>query len=172
MKKFAIKILVSALNLFSGTIVSLIPSEWVKRVAELSIVRLKLFGEALVDADPNDKDQIEKIARETLVSPEFQNLERQLTLEVVSKIPNVKLGNVLLGTENLRLQFFAVLGDDNKDNGVQIKELFESFLKSEEFDTMAITFAELLADKYAKNDLTRQFIINLVTSLVNSDDNN
>ena len=144
MKSFAIKVLISALKMFDNAIVSKINSEWVKRIVVLSMKRLTLFGEALVDSDPNNKEQIEKIARETLVSPEFRDLQKQL---------------------------FAVLGDDNTANAEQIKGLFESYLKSEEFDTLAIGFAELLAEKYAKNEMAREFIVNIVQSLVDSDDN-
>jgi hypothetical protein len=171
MKTFAIKVLISALKMFDNAIVSRINSAWVKRVVTLMMKRLTLFGEALVDGDPNNKEQIEKIARETLVSPEFQDLQRQLTIELAAKIPNQKLATVLVSTENLRMQFFAVLGDDDSANAAQIKELFESYLKSEDFDVMAITFAELLAEKYAKNEMAREFIVSIVTSLVNSDDN-
>lgn len=170
MKSFTIKVLISALKMFDNAIVSKISSEWVKRIVVLSMKRLTLFGEALVDSDPNNKEQIEKIARETLVSPEFRDLQKQLTAEIVSKIPNPKVAALLIATENLREQFFAVLGDDNNANADQIKDLFESYLKSEEFDTLAIGFAELLAEKYAKNEMAREFIVNIVQSLVDSDD--
>lgn len=172
MKNFAIKILLKALALFSDIIVSRINSEWVKRATELAIKRLSLFGEALVDSDPDDKAQIEKIARETLLSPEFQDLERQVTLDLASKIDDVRLANFLVQSDNLRLNFFSILGDDNPNNKEQIKDLFESFVKTEEFDTIVIGLADLLADKYAKNPATKEFIVALITSLVNSDDNN
>lgn len=171
MKKFVIKVLVNGLALFSDLIVSHIPVEWVKKTVNLTIKRLKLFGEALVDADPNDREQLELIAKQTLMSPEFQELEKHLTLELVSKIPNEKLGQVLLQTDTLRLNFFSIIGDENNDNKEQVKEMFEQFVKSEEFDSMVINLTEVLADKYSKNEAAKQFIIAMVTSLVNSDDN-
>lgn len=172
MKNFVIKILTGALDLFSDIIVTRIPSEWVKQLVSMTTKRLLLFGEALTDSDPNNKEQVERIAKETLLSPEFQELEKQLTLNLIEKIPNPKLGKVILDTDALRLQLFATLGDNDPNNAEQLKATFEAFLKSEEFDSMAITFAELLAEKYAKNPATQQFIVGLVTSLVNSDDTN
>jgi hypothetical protein len=171
MKKFAIKVLLAALNLFSNSIVSAIGSEWVKRSVALTIKRLTLFGEALTDADPNDKVQIERIARETLLSPEFQDLEKEVTAELAAKIPNEHLANLLIQSDALRLQLFAAIGDDNTDNGEQLKAIFEGFIKTEEFDSIVIGLAQLLADKYSKNEVAKQFIVSLVTSLVNSDDN-
>lgn len=171
MKKFIIKALLTGLSLFENMIVNKFPSEWVKKISKLGISRFRLFGEALIDADPNDKAQLEKIAKETLGSPEFADLEGFITREIADKIPNEKLAQILLSTEQLRLNFFTILSDDDKDNGKQIKALFESFLHSEEFDTVAITLAELLAEKYAKNEAVRQFLVDLVTELVNSDDN-
>lgn len=170
MKKFIIKSLIAALGLFENIVVSKFPSEWVKKISRLVVSRLKLFGEALVDVDPNDKDQLEKIAKETLGSVEFAELEGFITQELVEKIPNEKLGQILLSTEQLRLNFFRIVSDEDKDNGKQIKELFESFLHSEEFDSIAIQLTELLAEKYAKNQDVRLFLVGLVTSLVNSDD--
>ncbi len=172
MKNFAIKILLNALALFSEIVISRINVEWVKKTLDLTIKRLKLFGEALTDNDPNDKDQIELIAKQTLMSEEFQALEKHITLEIVKQIPNEKLGNLLLQTDDLRLRFFALLGDENPENKEQIKDMFEQFIKSEEFDTVVINLTELLVEKYAKNEAAKQFIIAMVTSLVNSDDNN
>lgn len=170
MKKWIIKVLVRALDIFTDLIVAKLNSEWVKKSVSLTIKRLSLFGEALTDADPNDKAQIEKIARETLVSPEFQDLERQITADLAAKIQNPQLAAMLTQSDNLRLQLFAVLGDNVVQNGEQVKIVFEDFLKSEEFDTIAIGLAQLLADKYAKNETMKQFIVSLITSLVNSDD--
>lgn len=171
MKKWAIKLLLGALNIFTDIVMSKINVEWVKKSVGLTIKRLALFGEALTDADPNDKAQIEQIAKQTLLSPEFQELERSVVVELVSKIENQKLANMLLQTNDLRLQLFAVLGDDNKQNSEQLKAVLETFVKTEEFDSIVIGLAELLADKYAKNETMRLFIISLVESLVNSDDN-
>lgn len=171
MKKFAIKILVQAIDLFDDMIIARLSPEWVKNLAALTIKRIKMFGIALSDSDPNNKAQIEKIARETLLSREFQDLEKALTARLVEKISNPKIGKVILDTDALRLQMLAAFGDDNMNNGEQLKAVLEGFVKSEDFDSMAITFAELLADKYAKNETMKLFIINLVTSLVNSDDN-
>ena len=171
MKKFIIKSLLAGLNLFESFIINKFPSEWVKKISKLAVVRFRLFGEALIDADPNDKDQLEKIARETLASTEFADLEGFITREIADRIPNDKLAQVLLQTESLRLNFFLILGDEDKDNAKQIKDLFESFLHSEEFDTVAITLTSLLAEKYAgKNPAVKEFLVALVTSLVNSDD--
>lgn len=171
MKKFIIKSLLAGLTLFETFIINKFPSEWVKKISKLAVARFKLFGEALVDADPNDKDQLEKIARETLGSSEFADLEGFITREIANKIPNDQLAQVLLQTESLRLNFFLILSDEDKDNKKQIKELFESFLRSEEFDSIAITLVTLLADKYAgKNPAIKEFLVALVTSLVNSDD--
>ncbi len=170
MKNFVIKILLKALALFTDLIVNRLNSLWVKRATELAIKRLMLFGEALVDADPNDKDQIEKIARETLMSLEFQQLEKQITLDIASKIEDVRIANFLIQSDALRLNLFAVLGDDDPNNKEQVKDLFASFVKTEEFDNIVIGLADLLADKYAKNSATKEFMISLVTSLVNSDD--
>ena len=170
MKNFVIKILLKALALFTDLIVNRLNSLWVKRATELAIKRLMLFGEALVDADPNDKDQIEKIARETLMSLEFQQLEKQITLDIASKIEDVRIANFLIQSDALRLNLFAVLGDDDPNNKEQIKDLFASFVKTEEFDNIVIGLADLLADKYAKNPATKEFVMSLVTSLVNSDD--
>ena len=170
MKNFVIKILLKALALFTDLIVNRLNSLWVKRATELAIKRLMLFGEALVDADPNDKDQIEKIARETLMSPEFQQLEKQITLDIASKIEDARIANFLIQSDALRLNLFTVLGDDDPNNKEQVKDLFASFVKTEEFDNIVIGLADLLADKYAKNPATKEFMISLVTSLVNSDD--
>jgi len=171
MKKFAIKVLLNGLALFSELVIARINVEWVRKTLELTVKRLKLFGEALTDSDPNDKDQIELIAKQTLMSEEFQALEKHITNEIASQIPNEKLANVLLQTDDLRLKFFALLGDENTDNKEQIKVMFEEFVKSEEFDTVVINLTEVLVDKYAKNEAAKQFIIAMVTSLVNSDDN-
>lgn len=170
MKNFAIKILISALKLFSDVIVSRINSEWVKKSVELAIKRLTLFGEALVDNNPDDKAQVEAIAKQTLMSPEFQAVEKELTVMLANKISNKAFADLLIHTDELRLKLFASLGDDVIQDGEQVKEIVESFVKTEEFDTIVISFAELLADKYAKNDTMKQFIITLITSLVNSDD--
>ena len=170
MKKFAIKILINALDLFDDIILSKLSPQWVKDVATVTLNRLKLFGAALTDSDPNNKAQIERIARQTLLSSEFKNLERNLTLQLVEKMDNPKLGKVILDTDALRMQMLSALGDDDLNNAEQLKKVLESFLKSEDFDSIAITFAELLAEKYAKNETMRLFIINLVESLVNSDD--
>ena len=170
-KNIAIKILIGALNLFAKSIINQLPSEWSKKVATLSVSRLKLFGEALTDANPNDKEQIEVITRETLLSPEFQDLETTLTQDLADKITNKAFANLLIGTDKLRLQFFGVLGDGNTDNSAQINELFNGYVKTEEFDSLAIEMATLLADKYAKNELVKQFLIDAITELVNSDDN-
>lgn len=172
MKSFVIKILLKALNLFTDVIVSRINSEWVKKATELTIKRLSLFGEALVDSDPNDKEQVERIAKQTLLSEEFQNLEKAVTLEIASKIDNPILANMLIQSDDLRLKIFATLGDDVNSNKDQIKDVFEAFVKTEEFDTIVIGLTELLANKYAKNEATKEFMISLVTSLVNSDDKN
>lgn len=170
MKNFVIRILLKTLTLFTDLIVNRLNSLWVKRATELAIKRLMLFGEALVDADPNDKDQIEKIARETLMSPEFQQFEKQITLDIASKIDDARIANLLIQSDALRLNLFNVLGDDDPNNKEQIKDLFASFVKTEEFDNIVIGLADLLADKYAKNPATKEFVMSLVTSLVNSDD--
>lgn len=170
MKKFVIKLLLEGLSLFESIIVNKFPSEWVKKISKLAVARFKLFGEALIDSDPNDKEQLERIARETLASPEFIALEGFITTELAAKIPNEKLAQVLISTEKLRLNFLSVISDDDTDNAKQLKELFDSYLHSEDFDTVAITLTELLAEKYAKNAVVREFLVNLVTTLVNSDD--
>lgn len=170
MRKFIIRALLSGLDLFESVIINKFPSEWVKRISKLAVSRFKLFGEALVDSDPNDKEQLEKIAKETIGSHEFAELEKFAVSELAAKIPNAKLAEVLLSTESLRLNFYLLLTDDNKNNSEQIKELFESFLRSEDFDNIAITLTELLAEKYAKNPTVKEFLVGLVTTLVNSDD--
>lgn len=96
------------------------------------------------------KNNLKKIAKETIGSHEFAELEKFAVSELAAKIPNAKLAEVLLSTESLRLNFYLLLTDDNKNNSEQIKELFESFLRSEDFDNIAITLTELLAEKYAK----------------------
>lgn len=169
-KNFAIKVLLGALNIFSKMVIARLPSEWSKKLATLSVVRLSMFGEALTDANPDDKAQIEQITRETLLSKEFQELETEFTKELASKIPNQAIADVLLTTNKLRLDFFAALGDNNDANQEQINVLFADFVKSEDFDTIAISMTTLLADKYAKNDIVHDFIIATVTELVNSDD--
>lgn len=171
MNKFVVKVLVAALDMFNTLVVSKIANESIKKSVELLIKRLRLFGEALTDANPDDKAQIEQIAKSTLLSPEFQELERQITADIAAKIKNEKLAQMLIQSDALRLRLFAVLGDNETNNADQIKKLFEDYLKSEEFDSMAISIAELLAEKYAKSDVMKQFFISLVTSLVNSDDN-
>lgn len=171
MKKFVINVLIKALELFTDVIVSRINSEWVKKSVQLTIKRLSLFGEALVDNDPNDKEQIELIARQTLLSSEFQDLEKQVTADIAAKIEDARIASFLLETDKLRLQLFSVIGDNDPKNGEQIKELFESFIKTEEFDTIVINLTELLVEKYSKNEATNKFIVSLVTGLVNSDDN-
>lgn len=170
-KNFAIKVLLGALNIFSKMVIAKLPSEWSKKLATLSVTRLELFGIALTDANPDDKTQIEQITRETLLSKEFQDLETVFTQELASKIPNPAIANVLITTNQLRLDFFAALGDGNPENQAQINQLFANFVKSEEFDTIAINMTTLLADKYAKSELVHQFIVATVTELVNSDDN-
>lgn len=170
MRKFIIKALLSGLNLFESVIINKFPSEWVKRISKLTVSRFKLFGEALIDSDPNDKEQLEKIAKETIGSTEFAELEKFAVSELATKIPNAKLAEVLLSTESLRLNFYLLLTDEDTNNNEQIKQLFEDFLHSEDFDKIAITLTELLADKYAKNPTVKEFLISLVTTLVNSDD--
>jgi len=172
MKKFIINALITGLQLFESLVVDKLSSQWVRLSAKLSISRLKLFGEALVDSDPNDKAQIEKIAKETLVSAEFSQLHSALTNELASKVKNEQLVKLLVLTESLRMHVLAVLVDDNKDNSAQLKAALEDFMRSEEFDALAISFAELLTDKYAKDPVIKRYLVALVTTLVNSDDQN
>lgn len=171
MKKLVIKILNAGLNMFESVIVSHLSSESVKQFVKLLFERLGLFGDALVDADPNNKAQIEKIAKETLISPLFQQMETSIAGELAAKIPNEKLREVLMTTDKLRLQFLGTLGDNDPNNQEQIKQLFDDFLKSEEFDTIVLTLTKLLTDKYSKNETVSQVILGIVTELVNSDDN-
>lgn len=170
MKNLILNVVIKALEFFSSFITDKVDSKSLKRSIELLVKRVVLLGRALTDADPDDKAQIEVIVRQTLLSPEFVELEKQVTTDLVAKIENEKLATLLSETDDLRLKLFAALGDDDTQNGEQIKLLLEDFLKSEQFDTVAISMAELLAEKYAKNPLAKEFFISLVKSLVNSDD--
>jgi len=172
MKKFVIKALVAGLTLFDSFIINRLTSEWVKKLAKLATSRLKLFADALIDSNENDKEQLEQIAKETLISTEFVDLNALLTKQLADSIENQHLVKMILFTETLRLKLLALLVDEDKNNKAQVKQLLEEFVKSEDFDSIAISLAELVTDKYAKDPLVKQYLVSLVTTLVNSDDNN
>jgi hypothetical protein len=169
--KLVTKLLTGAISLFEKVIVPRIKVEWFSKLVTLLAGRLKAVTEALTDADLNNNAQLEQIAKETLLTPEFQSLQADLFKRAAEKINQPIVTQLFAGTETLRSQLFIAIGDDVTPDADQVKTLLADFVKTEQFDELVIALTTLLAEKYAKNEIIKNFIVMAIEDLVNSDDN-
>lgn len=169
--KLVIKITVATLSLFERVIIPRISLDWFKSTVVLLTNRLKMIVAAFGDDNLDNNEQLEQIAKETLLTKEFQELQLMLFTKLVEKANNEAITKLILGTEQLRSELFIALGDDVKPDSLQLENALKSFVKSENFDELAIMFSKLLVEKYSKNEVVNNFIIAGIEELVNSDDN-
>lgn len=169
--KLVIKITVATLSLFERVIIPRISLDWFKSTVVLLTNRLKIIVAAFGDDNLDNNEQLEQIAKETLLTKEFQELQLMLFTKLVEKANNEAITKLILGTEQLRSELFIALGDNVKPDSLQLEDALKSFVKSENFDELAIMFSKLLVEKYSKNEVVNNFIIAGIEELVNSDDN-
>jgi hypothetical protein len=169
--KLVIKITVATLSLFERVIIPRISLDWFKSTVTLLTNRLKIIVAAFGDDNLDNNEQLEQIAKETLLTKEFQELQLMLFTKLVEKANNEAIAKLIIGTEQLRSELFIALGDDVKPDSLQLETALKSFVKSENFDELAIMFSKLLVEKYSKNEIVNNFIIAGIEELVNSDDN-
>ena len=145
--KLVIKITVATLSLFERVIIPRISLDWFKSTVVLLTNRLKMIVAAFGDDNLDNNEQLEQIAKETLLTKEFQELQLMLFTKLVEKANNEAITKLILGTEQLRSELFIALGDDVKPDSLQLENALKSFVKSENFDELAIMFSKLLVEK-------------------------
>ena len=127
--KLVIKITVATLSLFERVIIPRISLDWFKSVVVLLTNRLKMIVAAFGDDNLDNNEQLEQIAKETLLTKEFQELQLMLFTKLVEKANNEAITKLILGTEQLRSELFIALGDDVKPDSLQLENAFTAFKK-------------------------------------------
>lgn len=156
------KIVALNLDYVNGNLVPLIPNQYAQVGVKEIIERLNLTVVALA----NGSNDLTSIWNTLPNDPEILEALRGLLKELVSSITNEDLKQSLDSLIEPLVLTISALTDTVKPDDTQIKKIWNDFVQSPEFLGFALVALGFILNRYVKNEKTRKFISNLLTTFI------
>lgn len=150
------------LNVVGTQVLPLIEKDFARIAAQEGLDRIKETVLALLDENPNNKEQVNLIWSKLTSDPQIIESVRSGLLEAVTLVDDVIVKEALTLLVSPLTQTLAAVSDDIKPNGEQIKNIWLTTLKSDEFRTFILAHLETLVKVVIKKDGLEKVILTIL----------
>lgn len=158
-KELVQKLALANLEVIGTEVLPLIEKEFARLAAQEGLDRIKETVLALLDENPDNKEQVNLIWSSLVTDPQITEAVRSALLEAITSVDDKIVKDALtLLVKPITLTLSAV-SDNVKPNGEQIKNVWLTFLKSDELREFVLANLEVVVRTIIKKDSLEKLII-------------